>query len=105
VKPNDNKQALVFEDKRVAEQGRYLGLLENLRVRRAGYCYRQTYEKWLKRYYMACKKTWPKWTGNAKDGVKAIITEFGSTEAQVQFGKTKLFIREPKAVRHLIIRN
>ena len=47
---------------------------------------------------MACQKTWPKWTGNAKDGVQAIINEFGMNNTQVQFGKTKIFVREPKTV-------
>jgi myosin-1 len=65
------------DDKRTAEQIRYLGLLENVRVRRAGYCYRQTYEKWLKRFYVMSKKTFPKWTGSAQEGVSVVVQELG----------------------------
>ena len=41
----------------------YLGLMENVRVRRAGYAYRQAYEPCLERYKMLCKQTWPHWKG------------------------------------------
>ena len=37
IKPNDNKQGGVFDVPRVAHQVRYLGLLEVLKVRRAGF--------------------------------------------------------------------
>ena len=43
------------------------GLLENLRVRRAGFCYRNTYEKWIKRYYMLTPKTFPDWHRHFND--------------------------------------
>lgn len=49
IKPNAKKAALGFENKLVADQARYLGLLENVKVRRAGYAYRQTYEKFVHR--------------------------------------------------------
>ena len=40
--------------------------MENVRVRRAGYANRQTYEHFLDRYKMLCKQTWPNFTyGNA----------------------------------------
>jgi len=51
----------------------YLGLVENVRVRRAGFAYRQEYEKALTRYKMLCPKTWPAWKGRPKDGVKEIL--------------------------------
>ena len=41
----------------------YLGLMENVRVRRAGYAYRQASEPCLERYKMLCKQTWPHWKG------------------------------------------
>ena len=39
-----------LEDDLTMNQIRYLGLVENVRVRRAGYAYRQPYEKFLHRY-------------------------------------------------------
>lgn len=49
IKPNDNKKADLFDEQRVRHQVRYLGLLENVRVRRAGFCFRQPYEKFIHR--------------------------------------------------------
>ncbi|EHB07973.1 Myosin-Ib [Heterocephalus glaber] len=66
IKPNDKKAAHVFNEGLVCHQIRYLGLLENVRVRRAGYAFRQAYEPCLERYKMLCKQTWPHWKGPAR---------------------------------------
>ena len=50
IKPNEKKSPLLFDDKRCQHQVEYLGLLENVRVRRAGYAYRMTYERFVHRY-------------------------------------------------------
>ncbi|KAG8129593.1 hypothetical protein E2320_016286 [Naja naja] len=66
IKPNDNKRPAVFTDGLVRAQVRYLGLLENVQVRRAGYAFRQAYEPCLERYKILCKETWPHWKGNGR---------------------------------------
>uniref|UniRef100_A0AAQ4PZI5 Unconventional myosin-Ib n=1 Tax=Gasterosteus aculeatus aculeatus TaxID=481459 RepID=A0AAQ4PZI5_GASAC len=63
IKPNDKKASHIFTDTLVCHQVRYLGLMENVRVRRAGYAFRQAYEPCLERYKMLCKRTWPHWKG------------------------------------------
>jgi len=50
IKPNEVKSAIAFDEERVKHQVCYLGLLENVRVRRAGFAYRQRYDRFLKRY-------------------------------------------------------
>ncbi|KAL0179380.1 hypothetical protein M9458_024822, partial [Cirrhinus mrigala] len=45
IKPNDVKSPLLFEHERCKHQVEYLGLLENVRVRRAGFANRQTYPR------------------------------------------------------------
>ena len=50
IKPNSQKSPGNFDPVLCLHQVRYLGLLENVRVRRAGFAYRQTYETWLDRY-------------------------------------------------------
>lgn len=52
IKPNEIKSAIVFDDERVNHQVRYLGLVENILVRRAGFAHRQKYDRFLKRYYI-----------------------------------------------------
>ena len=52
IKPNEEKLPDEFDDRLCRHQVRYLGLLENVRVRRAGFCFRQTFEAFLDRYRM-----------------------------------------------------
>ena len=49
IKPNDNKRPRDWDQKRVHHQVKYLGLLENVRVRRAGFAYRAPYDRFLQR--------------------------------------------------------
>ena len=51
----------------------YLGLLENVRVRRAGFAFRQDYTRFLQRYKMIADQTWPNFRGSEIDGVKVIL--------------------------------
>merc|ERR1711916_333646 len=88
-------------DTRVKEQIQYLGLLENLRVRRAGFCYRNTYEKWIKRYYMLTPKTFPDWHRHFNDDKAAVtylLEHIGLGAEEYRLGNTKVFIREPKSL-------
>lgn len=66
IKPNDKKASHIFTESLVRHQVHYLGLMENVRVRRAGYAFRQAYEPCLERYKMLCKGTWPHWRGPAR---------------------------------------
>nr|XP_056711115.1 unconventional myosin-Ia-like [Euleptes europaea] len=95
IKPNDTKKAAMFTDALVRAQVRYLGLLENVRVRRAGYAYRQVYEPCLERYKMLCKETWPHWNGRARDGVQALLGSLPIDPKELAYGHTKIFIRTP----------
>lgn len=70
----------------------YLGLVENVRVRRAGFANRQRYDRFLKRYKMLSQFTWPNYRqGSDKEGVHVLLRDRNITD--VQFGHTKLFIR------------
>lgn len=98
IKPNDDKRPSFFDVDIVSHQVTYLGLMENLRVRRAGFAYRRSYESFLKRYKCLCKQTWPHWHGNAKDGVQQLICSLGFENDEYKMGKTKIFIRYPKSL-------
>ncbi|KAJ8312315.1 hypothetical protein KUTeg_009688 [Tegillarca granosa] len=96
IKPNDFKKAGVFDEKIVNHQVKYLGLMENLRVRRAGFAYRRPFEVFLKRYKSLCPATWPKFDGPARDGVELLVKHLNYTDDDYKLGKTKLFIRFPR---------
>jgi len=103
IKPNDRKAANDFDNGRVEHQVKYLGLLENVKVRRAGYAFRQFYDKFFYRYAIVCDRTWPpdQWTGRFKEGSIAILEslhlEPGSGKPYSP-GTTKIFIRAPETV-------
>lgn len=50
IKPNEVKSPVLFDDARCQHQVAYLGLLENVMVRRAGFAYRQLYARFLQRW-------------------------------------------------------
>jgi myosin-1 len=49
IKPNQNKSPTEYDTKAILHQIKYLGLQENIRVRRAGFAYRNTFEKMVER--------------------------------------------------------
>ncbi len=96
IKPNENKAALAIDEDRFRHQLRYLGLLENVRVRRAGFCFRQTYERFLGRYKMTCPSTWIQWRGPARAGAEEILKFHKMAKEEFRLGKTKVFIKNPQ---------
>ncbi|KAB5577063.1 hypothetical protein PHYPO_G00205670 [Pangasianodon hypophthalmus] len=98
IKPNDKKSAQIFTDSLVCHQVRYLGLMENVRVRRAGYAFRQAYEPCLERYKMLCKQTWPRWKGPAREGVEVLLKNLEVPEEEFSYGRSKIFIRNPRTL-------
>ncbi|XP_062865654.1 unconventional myosin-Ig [Trichomycterus rosablanca] len=98
VKPNEVKSAVLFDEARCRHQVAYLGLLENVRVRRAGFAYRQPYERFLQRYKMTCEYTWPNHLmASDREAVEAIIVQH-RFEEDVAYGHTKLFVRTPRSL-------
>jgi myosin-1 len=101
IKPNEQKSPVMFDEVRVKHQVAYLGLLENVRVRRAGFAYRMPYERFLRRYKMLSPRTWPNFRGGTdKDGCKVLIDENQFT-GDVKYGKTKIFVRSPQTIAKL----
>uniref|UniRef100_A0A3Q3BGH5 Myosin IG n=1 Tax=Kryptolebias marmoratus TaxID=37003 RepID=A0A3Q3BGH5_KRYMA len=98
IKPNEVKSPVLFDDARCQHQVAYLGLLENVMVRRAGFAYRQPYARFLQRYKMTCEYTWPNHLmASDRDAVEAIITQHGFQD-DVAYGHTKLFVRTPRSL-------
>lgn len=98
IKPNDLQLPNVFESQLVLHQVKYLGLMENLRVRRAGFAYRRLYETFLQRYKCLCKDTWPHFNGPAKEGVALLVKQLNFRPDEYCMGHTKIFIRFPKTL-------
>ncbi|KAH8091152.1 hypothetical protein JL720_6037 [Aureococcus anophagefferens] len=113
VKPNEVKKPRVVDDARVEHQVQYLGLLENVRARRAGYCFRDTFENFHRRYLLVAEATWnrrgvdlspaDRCRAILAGGKPATIAHFDlglpafAYQENVDFrvGATKVFVKDP----------
>ncbi|XP_075934512.1 myosin IEb [Anarhichas minor] len=98
IKPNETKRPRDWEDNRARHQVEYLGLRENIRVRRAGYAYRRAFNKFLQRYAILTKESWPQWKGEERKGVLHLLNSVHMDQDQFQLGKTKVFIKAPESL-------
>lgn len=122
IKPNEKKAPLVVNRTIVAEQVRYLGLVENLSVRRQGFCYSEVYSTFIKRYNFLSTATWP--TAKSHSSRQAAVDLLTSpnmgvpdleTKQLVAFeedsktlgcfslGRNRIFLRHPQALSALEI--
>ncbi|GFT88674.1 unconventional myosin-Ib [Nephila pilipes] len=101
IKPNELKQPMIFEMALVQHQVRYLGLMENTRMRKHGYAYRQDYESFLQRYKMLSPHTWPTWSGLPVEGVTNLLRFSPVHNSDYCFGRTKIFLKHSKTLYEL----
>ncbi|XP_075867895.1 unconventional myosin-Ig isoform X2 [Nelusetta ayraudi] len=98
IKPNEMKSPVLFDDGRCQHQVAYLGLVENVMVRRAGFAYRQPYDRFLQRYKMTCEYTWPHHLMSSdREAVETVVNQHGFKD-DVAYGKSKLFVRTPRTL-------
>ncbi|KAI6031444.1 myosin-1 [Pisolithus microcarpus] len=102
IKPNQNRSPTEYDSKAILHQIKYLGLQENIRVRRAGFAYRNTFEKMVERFYLLSPSTSYAgeytWTGDAKSGCVQILKDTGIPKDEWQMGVTKAFIKNPETL-------
>jgi myosin-1 len=102
IKPNENKSPTEYNVPNVLHQIKYLGLQENVRIRRAGFAYRQTFDKFVERFYLLSPQTSYAgdytWTGDAKSGAKQIMKDTSIPADEFQMGVTKAFIKAPETL-------
>lgn len=99
IKPNETKKPHDFEYERVKHQVEYLGLKENIRVRRAGFAYRREFMKFLRRFAILTPETFPEWTGGTlQAGIKHLMTAVSMEPDQWQLGKSKVFVKNPESL-------
>lgn len=98
IKPNETKRPKDWEESRVKHQVEYLGLKENIRVRRAGFAYRRVFNKFLQRYAILTQETWPRWRGDERQGVQHLLRSVNMDSDQYQMGRTKVFVKNPESL-------
>ncbi|SSD60113.1 probable Myosin-1 [Saccharomycodes ludwigii] len=102
IKPNQTKSPNDYDDKQVLHQIKYLGLQENVRIRRAGFAYRQTFEKFVERFYLLSPKCGYAgdyiWQGPELDACKLILKDASIPNTEYQIGVSKVFIKTPETL-------
>eukprot|EP00835_Amoeboradix_gromovi_P001142 NODE_46_length_27655_cov_0.671796.p1 type:complete len:942 gc:universal NODE_46_length_27655_cov_0.671796:19242-16417(-) len=102
IKPNNNKSPKEYDAKLMLHQTIYLGLLENIKVRRAGFAYRQSFDVFINRFYLLTPRTCQygscTWNGNLKEGCRIILMDSGIHEDEWQLGVSKAFIKKPETL-------
>ncbi|OBA21426.1 putative myosin [Metschnikowia bicuspidata var. bicuspidata NRRL YB-4993] len=102
IKPNQTKRPKEYENQQVLHQIKYLGLKENVRIRRAGFAYRTTFDKFVQRFYLLSPATGYAgdyiWQGEDITAVKEILRSCHIPTSEYQMGTTKVFIKTPETL-------
>jgi len=102
IKPNSNKSPSEYDERAVLHQIKYLGLQENVRIRRAGFAYRQTFQKFVDRFYLLSSRTSYAaeftWRGDIKSAVQVIMEDTLIPREEWQMGISKVFIKTPETL-------
>ncbi|KAJ8277066.1 hypothetical protein GJAV_G00071100 [Gymnothorax javanicus] len=95
IKPNDFKKPMLFDRDLCIRQLRYSGMMETIRIRKAGYPIRYAFQEFLERYRVLLKTTVcdPKKEPAEKCCVSICQTVI-SGEGDWAIGKTKIFLKD-----------
>ncbi|KAK9403613.1 unconventional myosin-X [Crotalus adamanteus] len=92
IKPNMQKMPEQFDQNVVLNQLCYSGMLETVRIRRAGFPVRRPFQDFHKRYKVLMRNlTLPE---DLKGKCTALLHLYDSTKTEWQLGKSKVFLRE-----------
>ncbi|KAG5852505.1 hypothetical protein ANANG_G00063140 [Anguilla anguilla] len=92
IKPNMQKNANIFDPEVVLNQLRYSGMLETVKIRRAGFPVRRTFKDFFSRYKIILKDK--NATGEEKRKCTDLLTQYDKAKAEWQLGRTKVFMKE-----------
>ncbi|KAF7663122.1 hypothetical protein LDENG_00218190 [Lucifuga dentata] len=94
IKPNEFKKPLLFDRELCMRQLRYSGMMETIKIRKAGYPVRYTFDEFLDRYRVLLKTSLcdPKTESNEKC-CESICESVLAGEGDWKTGKTKIFLK------------
>ncbi|KAL3220023.1 hypothetical protein MRX96_030101 [Rhipicephalus microplus] len=93
IKPNENKKPMMFDRELCCKQLRYSGMMETIRIRRAGYPIRHTFREFVERYRFLIPGVGPVHKVDCR-AATARITAAVLGKADYQMGKTKVFLKD-----------
>uniref|UniRef100_A0AAZ3PVD3 Myosin X, like 1 n=1 Tax=Oncorhynchus tshawytscha TaxID=74940 RepID=A0AAZ3PVD3_ONCTS len=92
IKPNNEKNPSVFDPEVVLNQLRYSGMLETVKIRRAGFPVRRTFKDFFSRSVL-CVCVWDG-AGDDKKRSTDLLIKYDRAKKEWQLGKTKVFMKE-----------
>ncbi|KAL4630719.1 unconventional myosin-VIIa-like [Arapaima gigas] len=95
VKPNEFKKPMLFDRDLCLRQLRYSGMMETIRIRKAGFPIRYTFEEFLERYCVLLKTSLcdPK-TASPEKCCQCICKWVLKGEDDWKIGRTKIFLKD-----------
>ncbi|XP_066475070.1 unconventional myosin-VIIa isoform X1 [Tiliqua scincoides] len=95
IKPNEYKKPMLFDRELCVRQLRYSGMMETIRIRRAGYPIRYTFVEFVDRYRVLMPGVKPAYKQEDLRGTCQRIAEavLGKDD-DWQIGKTKIFLKD-----------
>ncbi|XP_026199603.1 unconventional myosin-VIIb [Anabas testudineus] len=95
IKPNDFKKPMLFDRELCMRQLRYSGMMETIKIRKAGYPVRYTFDEFLQRYRVLLKSSLcdPKKESKEKC-CESICETVLAEEDDWKTGKTKIFLKD-----------
>nr|XP_015306713.1 PREDICTED: unconventional myosin-X isoform X2 [Macaca fascicularis] len=92
IKPNMQKMPDQFDQAVVLNQLRYSGMLETVRIRKAGYAVRRPFQDFYKRYKVLMRNlALPE---DVRGKCTSLLQLYDASNSEWQLGKTKVFLRE-----------
>ncbi|XP_068602601.1 unconventional myosin-X [Brachionichthys hirsutus] len=92
IKPNMDKRPNQFDPDVVLNQLRYSGMLETVKIRRAGFPVRRTFKDFYGRYKMILRNKMH--SDDERQGCSELLLLRDNGEKEWQLGKTKVFLKE-----------
>ncbi|XP_070213118.1 myosin-VIIa-like [Littorina saxatilis] len=93
IKPNEFKKPLMFDRELCCKQLRYSGMMETIRIRRAGYPIRHHFDTFVDRYRILVNGVGPSHKEDCRAASAKICKEV-LQGADWQMGKTKVFLKD-----------
>eukprot|EP01114_Cavostelium_apophysatum_P016651 TRINITY_DN4783_c0_g1_i3.p1 TRINITY_DN4783_c0_g1~~TRINITY_DN4783_c0_g1_i3.p1 ORF type:complete len:1580 (-),score=460.18 TRINITY_DN4783_c0_g1_i3:46-4674(-) len=95
IKPNNQKKPMLFEKMQVLHQLRCGGVMECIRISKAGYPTRRVYDGFLRRFLLLAPKLLSKKDANAnpRKQCQALVEALQVGADEYQLGLTKIFMR------------
>ncbi|XP_048839226.1 unconventional myosin-VIIa-like isoform X2 [Brienomyrus brachyistius] len=100
IKPNEFKKPMLFDRELCIRQLRYSGMMETIRIRRAGYPIRYTFAEFVDRYRVLLPDVKPAFKqGNVTVACQRILETIVGSGEDWQMGKSKIFLKDHHDVR------